>query len=132
MALPIEIILTRQLAGYLSVPIFLVDPDGNLLFYNESAEAILGQRFEETGAMPAARWSSAFAPVDDQGQPLAPEALPLMITLARRRPAHRSFRIQGMNGVLRHIEVASIPIVGLNGEFLGAAAFFWEIDEPCA
>jgi len=111
---------------------FLVDPDGNLLFYNESAEAILGQRFEETGAMPAARWSSAFAPVDDQGQPLAPEALPLMITLARRRPAHRSFHIRGMNGVLRHIEVASIPIVGLNGEFLGAAAFFWEIDEPCA
>jgi PAS domain-containing protein len=132
MALPIEIILTRQLAGYLSVPIFLVDPDGNLLFYNESAEAILGQRFEETGAMPAARWSSAFTPVDDQGEPVAPEALPLMITLARQRPAYTRIYINGMNGVRRHIDVASIPILGLKGEFLGAAAFFWEIDESCA
>ena len=59
MGLPIQIILTRQLAGYLSVPLFLVDPEGDLLFYNEPAEAILGQRFEETGAMPAARWSGS-------------------------------------------------------------------------
>ena len=28
MAHPIEVILTRQLASYLSVPIFIVDPDG--------------------------------------------------------------------------------------------------------
>ena len=50
---PIQIILARQLAGYLSVPVFLVDQNGNLLFYNEPAELILGQRFDETGAMPA-------------------------------------------------------------------------------
>ena len=49
---PIQIILARQLAGYLSVPVFLVDQTGNLLFYNEPAEVILGQRFDETGAMP--------------------------------------------------------------------------------
>ena len=39
---PIQIILTRQLAAYLSVPVFLVDPKGNLLFYNEPAEIVLG------------------------------------------------------------------------------------------
>jgi hypothetical protein len=49
MAHPIQIILTRQLAGYLSVPLFLVDPKGDLLFYNEPAEALLGRRFDETG-----------------------------------------------------------------------------------
>ena len=48
MAHPIQIILTRQLAAYLSVPLFLVDPKGNLLFYNEPAEAILGRRFDPT------------------------------------------------------------------------------------
>jgi PAS domain-containing protein len=128
MALPIQIILTRQLAGYLSVPLFLVDPKGDLLFYNEPAEAILGRRFEETGAMPAEVWSSAFTPVDDRGQPVPPEDLPLMIALARQRPAHKRFYIQGMNGVRRQIEVAAIPIVGLQGEFLGAAALFWEIE----
>ena len=60
MAHPIQIILTRQLAGYLSVPTFLVDPNGTLLFYNEPAEVLLGRRFDETGAMPAEEWSNDF------------------------------------------------------------------------
>lgn len=127
MALPIQIILMRQLAGYLSVPVFLVDPKGDLLFYNEPAEAILGRRFEETGAMPAEVWASAFTPVDDQGQPVPPEDLPLMVALTRQRPAYKRFHIRGINGVRRQIEVAAIPILGLKGEFLGAAALFWEI-----
>jgi PAS domain-containing protein len=132
MALPIQIILTRQLAAYLSVPLFLVDPEGNLLFYNEAAEAILGRRFEETGAMPAEIWSSIFTPVDEQGRPVPPEDLPLMITLVKRRPAYKRLYIQGMDGTRRHIEVAAIPLAGLQGDFLGAAALFWEIEEPCA
>ena len=129
MTLPIQIILTRQLAGYLSVPLFLVDPKGNLLFYNEPAEAILGQRFEETGGMPAKRWSSAFTPVDDHGRTIPPRDLPLMITIAKQRPAYKRFYIQGLNGARRHIEVGSIPILGLKGDFLGAMALFWEIED---
>jgi PAS domain-containing protein len=132
MGLPIQIILTRQLAGYLSVPLFLVDPDGDLLFYNEPAESILGQRFEETGKMPAARWSQVFTPLDEHDRPIAPADLPLMMTLASRRPAYKRLFIMGMNGVRRHIEVASIPIVGLEREFLGAVALFWELEPPCA
>ena len=58
MAQPIQIILMKQLAGYLSVPLFLVGPNGDLLFYNEPAEAILGRRFDETGAMSAKEWFS--------------------------------------------------------------------------
>ena len=46
---PVEMILTRQLAGYLSVPVVLVDTTGTVIFYNEPAERILGVRFEETG-----------------------------------------------------------------------------------
>jgi PAS domain-containing protein len=129
MAYPIQLILIRQLAGYLSVPLFLVDPKGSLLFYNEPAEVILGRRFEETGAMSAEEWSAAFTPLDQERQPLAPENLPLRITLAKQRPAYRRFFIRGLDGVLRQVEVASIPITGLQGEFLGAAALFWEFSE---
>jgi PAS domain-containing protein len=129
MAHPIQIILTRQLAGYLSVPLFLVDPKGNLLFYNEPAEIILGRRFEETGALTAEEWSSAFTPLDDGGQPIPLEDLPLGITLTKQRPAYRRFLIRGLDGVVRRLEVASIPIAGLEGEFLGAAALFWELVE---
>ena len=131
MALPIQIILIRQLAGYLGVPLFLADANGDLLFYNEPAEAIIGLRFEETGAMPAKTWTSIFAPIDEQGQPIPPEELPLMRALSTRRPAYKRFYIHGLNGVRRHIEVASIPIVGLQREFLGGASLFWEIEE-CA
>jgi PAS domain-containing protein len=126
---PIQIILTRQLAGYLSVPFFLVDPEGKLLFYNEPAEIILGRRFEETGAMSAEEWSSAFTPLDEERQPLSAEHLPLRITLTTKRPAYRRLIIRGLDGTLRHIEVACIPICGLQGEFLGAAALFWELPE---
>jgi len=53
----IEVILMRQLASYLAMPIFLVDPSGDLLFYNEPAEALLGHRYEETGEMPLVQWA---------------------------------------------------------------------------
>jgi len=132
MALPIQIILIRQLAGYLSVPLLLVDPKGDLLFYNEPAEAMLGRRFEETGPMPAKTWSTAFTPIDEEGQAIPPEDLPLMMALTTQRPAYKRLYLHGLNGVRRHLEVASIPIVGLQGEFLGAASFYWEIDEACA
>ena len=62
MSHPIEIILTRQLAEYLSVPLLLVDSNGDLLFYNEPAESILGQRFEDTGGMPPEQWSTRASP----------------------------------------------------------------------
>src|ERR1700757_2121838 len=95
---PIQIILTRQFAGYLSVPLFLVDPKGNLLFYNEPAELVLGRRFDETGSMPAEEWSSVFTPVDEEGRPVPPDELPLMIALAKRRPAYARFLIRGLDG----------------------------------
>jgi PAS domain-containing protein len=132
MALPIQIILIRQLAGYLSVPLLLVDPKGDLLFYNEPAETMLGRRFEETGPMPKEVWSTAFTPVDEQGQSMPPAELPLMMALTTRRPAYKRLYIHGMNGVRRHIEVAAIPILGLQGEFLGATGLYWEIEESCA
>ncbi len=129
MTQPIQIILTRQLASYLSVPIFLVDPKGNLLFYNEPAEAILGRRFDETGAMPLEEWSSAFTRFDDEGQPIPTEDLPLMITLTKKRPTHRRYHTRALDGVVRHIDVTCIPITGLQGDFLGAVNFFWELSE---
>ena len=75
----VEVILMRQLASYLAMPIFLVDPTGNLLFYNEPAEALLGRRYDETGEMPLEEWSAIFVPVDESGAPLPPEALPLAV-----------------------------------------------------
>ena len=37
----IEVILARQLAEYMDMPIFIVDLSGDLLFFNGPAEVIL-------------------------------------------------------------------------------------------
>jgi PAS domain-containing protein len=123
----IEVILTRQLASYLAMPIFIIDPEGTLAFYNEPAEMILGLRFEETGEMPADEWATAFTPTDAAGVPLAPEALPIMIALAERRPVHGDIYIRGLDHVLRHIEITAFPLVGQAERSLGAVAIFWEV-----
>src|SRR5437899_9974994 len=87
----IEAILLRQLADCLAMPVFLVDTEGTLMFYNEPAEAILGRRFEEAGELTSAEWASAFQPTDHEGRVLPPEELPLVVALEKRRPAHAGF-----------------------------------------
>ena len=129
MAHPIQIILTRQLGAYLSDPLFLFDPKGNLIFYNEPAEAILGRRFDETGVMSLEEWSSALTRFDDEGKHIPRENLPLIITLTKKRPAYKRYHTRGPDGVVRHIEVTSIPLTGLQGDFLGAVVLFWELSE---
>jgi PAS domain S-box-containing protein len=122
----IEVILARQLADYLALPIFLVDQEGNLLFYNEPAEKILGHRYEETGPMPALEWGTVFLPTDEDGHPLPADRLPLMVALQDARPAHSGFWIRGLDGVLRQIEVIAFPLIGQSDRRLGAMAVFWE------
>jgi len=126
MAKPIEVILLRELADHLSMPIFVVDPAGDLLFYNEPAEALLGSRFDETGMMPFDEWSTVFTPTDRDGAPIAPEALPLAIAVQQRRPAQGEMWIQSLDGARRALTVTAIPLQGQWGEHLGAAAIFWE------
>ncbi len=122
----IEVILARQLSNYLALPVFLVDPEGNLIFYNEPAERILGRRFEETGEMPASEWSVEFRPTDPDGKAMPPQELPLMRALQGRFPAHARLSILGLDGARRLIEVTAFPLVGMAGRFLGAMALFWE------
>ena len=122
----IEVILARHLAEYLAMPIFIVNPAGDLIFYNEPAEIILGTRYNETGIMPASEWATAFDPVDQQGTSIPAEDLPLMIALTKRRPAHKVFWIHGLDGGLHEIEVAAFPLIGQADRFLGGIAIFWE------
>jgi PAS domain-containing protein len=123
---PVEIILMRQLASYLAMPIFVVDPAGRLLYYNESAELLLGRRYEDTGEMPLEEWSAIFTPTAEDGSLLPPEALPLVIALEKHQAAHRAFWIRGLDGVRRRIEVTAFPLEGQGRRRLGAVAIFWE------
>jgi PAS domain-containing protein len=125
-AYDVELILVRELASCLSTPVFLVDPEGTLVYYNEHAEELLGRRFDETGMMPAHQWATIFRPCGDDGHPLDPDELPLTIALREGRPAYSTMRIDALDGVRRRLQVTAVPIAARTGELLGAAALFWQ------
>jgi PAS domain S-box-containing protein len=120
------LILARDLADKLATAMFVVDADGRLVYFNEPAEDILGQSFADVGEMTPDHWSKVWAPMESNGRPLPPDELPLMATLRDRRPSHRAFRIQGLDGEFRDIAVTSLPLFSRREEFVGAAAVFWE------
>ena len=122
-----ELILLKQVAECLATPMFLVDPNGALVFYNEPAEELLGHRYEETGQMALEEWGTMFAPTDSLGRPLPPNDLPLARALANRTPSQGSFFIKGLDGISRHLSVTAVPLEGPGGTDLGALAIFWAL-----
>jgi hypothetical protein len=129
MAYEIEIILNRQLADCLAIPVFITDTTGNLLFYNEPAEDILGRRYEDTGEMTVEQWGTVFKNKDEAGVPLTPDELPLVKTLKTQLPYYKTFWIESLQGKAEKISVTSYPIIGRAGKFLGAVAIFWRPTE---
>ena len=122
---PIELILLRQLASYLDMPIFVVDAEGQLVYYNEPAEPLLGVRFDEVGTMEMADWLAAFRPADPSGVILPTDEVPLVVALRERRPVHSNLSISGLDGLRRQIGSTALPLSGQDGTFIGALAIFW-------
>ena len=122
----IEMVLLKQVASYLAMPIFVVDADGALAYYNEPAEELLGHRYEEAGQLPLELWGPLWTPTDADGFPLPPDRLPLAIAVRERRPIQETLWIRGLDGVTRRITITAIPIHGSQAELLGGMAVFWE------
>lgn len=122
----IGLILMRQLASGLAVPLLLADDEGDLLYFNEPAELLLGQRFDEVGDMPLDRRRQLFAFRDEGGNPLPPDQPPLVVALSERRPVHRRVTMRGFDGVDRAVEVTAFPLLGAGGHLIGGVAMFWE------
>ena len=121
---PIELILLRQLASYLDMPIFVVDAEGQLVYYNEPAEPLLGVRFDEVGTMEMSDWLAAFRPADPSGVILPENEVPLVVALRERRPVHGNLSISGLDGLRRQIGSTALPLSGQDGTFIGALAIF--------
>jgi PAS domain-containing protein len=126
----VEIILMRQLASYLAMPIMLFDPAGNLLFYNEPAEAILERRFDETGEIPLDEWYAFIELTAEDGSPLPYESRPLVIALQKHQAVHRAVWLKRPDGSRRRLEGTAFPLEGQGGRHLGAVLIFWEAQHP--
>ena len=97
---PVELILVRHLATRLAVPVFVVDAAGDLVFFNEPAERVLGRSFNEILVMPFAEWTTVFVP-SAHGRPLDAEEIPLVVALRQVIPVHSPVDIVGGDGVHR-------------------------------
>jgi PAS domain-containing protein len=125
----IEAILARQLAGYLTLPVVIADPNLVVVYYNEAAELLLGRRFDEGGPIHSSEWADTFSFTDEDGTPLPLDEIPLGIALRRRQVAHRRYYLQGMDGVRHHVDTTAIPLTGTAGRFVGVITIYSEIED---
>jgi PAS domain-containing protein len=122
----VEVILTRRLASRLAMPMLIVDPRGDLVYFNEPARGILGRDLSELGRIRRGEWSKLFQPTDGEGAPIPREELPLLIATDHRRPSYRRIWFLGLDGIRRGVEGIAFPLIGQSERMLGAAAVFWE------
>ena len=120
-----ELILARQLAGVLAVPVLLVDVRGDTLFFNEPAELLLGRRLDEIDSLGLKERASLLAPRDADGHLLPVDEFPSMRAMRERRPAYAAIHLHGLDGVLRPVEVTAIPLQSGRGHVLGAFVVLW-------
>ncbi len=125
---PIEMVLLRQLASYLTLPMWMMDADGNLVYYNEPAERLLGVQFDDAGPIHADQLAEMFRTADLHGEPMPDKEMPVVVALTERTPAHSKIRFCGLDGVWHDVEVSAVPIEGQAGRFVGVCATFWEIE----
>ena len=114
----VELVLSRQLASYLNIPIWIMGPAGELFYFNKAAEPFLGRTFEEAGELPVDELAGIFETQALDGSPLQTSELPLAIALRERRPAHLTFRGKALDGNWWTVETTAIPLEGRGGRHL--------------
>jgi PAS domain-containing protein len=124
---PIQMILARQLASCMATATMLFDTQGNLIFYNEPAEAIFNARFDETGEIKVDDLLSVVSVSDEHRQPLAPEARPGRVARLERRPITRTIWMSCNGSAWRRLQATAVPIVGEQDELHGVMQFFWDV-----
>ena len=124
----LPLILARELASNLATPMFLIDADGVLVYYNDAAAILLGRPWGELGEIPAEEFGAALELATPDGEHMSRRASPSGVALFERRPAHASVLATSYNGVRRSYEATAYPLFGATGDMHGVISVFWEHD----
>jgi PAS domain-containing protein len=119
------LILAREFTSNLATPTLITDDRGQLVFFNEAAEEIVGATFAEIGELPLDEWATTFSPRTLDSEPLPPERLPARIALDERRALHQRLLVTSRDGVDRKVAVTAFPLFAHADEFVGIVAIFW-------
>ncbi len=103
--------------------------DGNLIYYNEPAEGLLGVRFDDVGMIRAEQLVGMWQVT----RSWTGRRSPTRTSRSGSRSASGCrctvpSAIRGLDGVWRGVEVTAIPIEGQGGRFHGVLATFWEVE----
>lgn len=122
----LPLILARELAANLATPMFLLDTDGMLVFYNEAAALLLGRPFGELGEMPSSDFGAALAMTDAEGAPIRRRDTPAGIAMFEHRPAHATLWVTNFAGQRLLVDATAYPLFGNEGVMHGVISVFWE------
>jgi hypothetical protein len=122
----LPLILARELASNLATPMFLLDPGGMLVFYNDAAALLLGKPFSELGEIPSGEFGRSLQMTTPEGEPLRRRDSPAGIAFFEHRPAHTICMATGYDGVRHRFEATAYPLFGAEGEMHGVVSVFWE------
>ena len=122
----LPLILARELASNLATPMFLMDPGGMLVFYNDAAGLLLGKPFAELGEIPSSEFGAALELATPDGMSIRRRDSPSGLAFYQRRPVHKTLMVTTYDGVRREFEVTAYPLFGTTGEMHGVVTVFWE------
>lgn len=125
MAHSLPLIVAREFASNVAVPVFLVDADNELVFYNEAAQIAFGQPFAQPGTLKHGDWSQTFKPTRSDGTDYPRAELPVVIALEQRRPAHGVMQVEAPDGARVVVDITAIPLWSSPDEFAGVMAIGW-------
>jgi PAS domain-containing protein len=123
----LPLILARELGANLATPMFLIDAEGTLVFYNEAAELLIGRPFAELGEIPSLEFGEALQLTDADGTPLRRRDSPAGVAFFERRPSHQVVYVTTYDGARRMVEATAYPLFGGAQDMHGVLTVFWEV-----
>lgn len=125
----LPLILARELSANLATPMFLIDAEGTLVFYNEAAELMLGKQQSELGEIIANEFGDMLQLQELDGTPMDNADSPAGIAYFKREPAHKKLAVTTLDGRHMVVESTAYPLFGRTGEMHGVLTVFWEAAE---
>jgi PAS domain-containing protein len=122
----LPLILARELAANLATPMFLMDEEGTLVYYNEAAELLLGKTFAELGAVMADQFGDMLQLGKLDGSPMRISESPPGIAYFQREPSHQTMLATTLDGERAPFEVTSYPLFGKAEDMHGVLTVFWK------
>jgi PAS domain-containing protein len=125
----LPLILARELAANLATPMFLIDAEGILVYFNEAAELLLGKSYGEVGGITALEFGAMLELGNVDGTPMRRRDSPAGVAFYEREPSHRTLLATTLEGARQPFEVTAYPLFGHVDEMHGVLTVFWRAKE---